>query len=821
VKSAAADGDSFAALKRERDEAVAALDELQQHAFKVEAQLRAYRVAGKVTGDVASAFQKDRILAAVPEALVRHFGVSTARIWEIGPGDLCATCIMAPRCPERTACLHLVESGERGPLDVALKRVPLTDYSVGAVAALGAPRVTNDLVHEPSLADPDWARIERLTSFAGYPLVHEGRLLGVLAVYARDPLREELLEVLRLLARQAATAIAGAEVMEQLRTERVRLTLETRRLRALLDSARFGIIMIDRRGHVLIANDAYSRVTGIPKERVLGQHIEDVRTNFAGRTQGELPPPPGLEPTENVIELLLPERRTLRRTTAPVRAEDGTLLGSIIVMEDITREREVDRMKSEFISTVSHELRTPLTSIKGSLALLLDGTAGEMDEETAELIGVAKSNADRLVRLINDILDISKIEAGRMELHLNACAPADLITVALQGNTGFAQKCQVALAAELEDGLPRVRADADRVVQVLTNLISNACKFSPAGATVTLRALRAEGKVRFEIADRGRGVPPEFRDRMFGKFQQVDSSAAREKEGTGLGLAICKALVREHGGDIDFDSEVGRGTTFHFTIPAVTADLGSGRAFVLVVGASTGAEAQRVRRVIEAQGFAVVASATDADASTVAATGRPPAALVMDLSGQPNMELADAVRQRPSLRDLPTVYLGPPGVPASEREGFAWLPHPFSDADLARAVRSATGLAEARATRLLLVEDDAEQRQLLETLFKREGFEVASAGDAREAIAAMALWTPDVITLDVRLPDLNGFQLTEILRRDPKLAALPTLVVSALDLTDEERLRLALGPTRFLVKSRSDSADILRNVAQLLAEKTT
>jgi signal transduction histidine kinase len=216
---------------------------------------------------------------------------------------------------------------------------------------------------------------------------------------------------------------------------------------------------------------------------------------------------------------------------------------------------------------VSHELRTPLTSIKGSLALLLDGSM-PLDEEISELLQVSKRNADRLVRLVNDILDISKIEAGKLELDLAALRPERLCGDSVAGIDGIAKKVGVRVRCELQPDLPAVLADQDRVVQVLTNLLSNALKFSPAGEEVVLRARRHDSAVCFEVKDNGPGIPPEFRSKLFTQFAQADR-ARREQEGTGLGLAICRALVLKHEGEIWVESEPGHGASFFFTLPAV------------------------------------------------------------------------------------------------------------------------------------------------------------------------------------------------------------------------------------------------------------
>jgi PAS domain S-box-containing protein len=236
-------------------------------------------------------------------------------------------------------------------------------------------------------------------------------------------------------------------------------------------------------------------------------------------------------------------------------------------LSDITQRKRVERMKNEFVSTVSHELRTPLTSIAGSLGLLNGGVAGELPDKAKALVEIAYRNSERLVRLITDILDIDKIESGKMDFALQ---PVDLmlaIDEALVINRAFAAQFKVQLA--LEQGLPGVKvyADPDRLMQVLTNLLSNAAKFSPPGETVTVRAIRVQDSLRVAITDRGPGIPEEFRDRIFQKFAQADTSDARAKGGTGLGLSIAKAIVEKFGGHIGFESRVGVGTTFYVDLP--------------------------------------------------------------------------------------------------------------------------------------------------------------------------------------------------------------------------------------------------------------
>jgi PAS domain S-box-containing protein len=441
------------------------------------------------------------------------------------------------------------------------------DFSVGRVAAHGGMVASNDLASEPGLADPDWARIERIRSFAGHPLVHEGRLLGVVAMWSRDNLRDEVLEALRILARHSATAIAGAQLIEDVREQSARSHAVSRQLEALVEASRSGIVLVDRGARVAVVNRAFRKMFAFGDRELVGAPVGLVDDVLRPLVASGEPLLEGGDQEDREIQVNLPgepKPRIFRRYSTAALGAGGEVVGSMAVFDDVTEAHEIDRMKSEFISTVSHELRTPLTSIKGSMALVLDGAT--LDEETRELVEVTKRNADRLVRLVNDILDVSKIEAGRLELDPAPTDVAALCAEAVQGIDGFAKKVGVSVTSAIAESLPKVRADRDRIVQVLTNLLSNALKFSPRGASVDLRAAATGEVVRFEVQDRGPGIAHDFRAKLFTRFAQSDR-ARREQEGTGLGLNICRALVVAHGGEIGVASEPGHGATFFFTLP--------------------------------------------------------------------------------------------------------------------------------------------------------------------------------------------------------------------------------------------------------------
>jgi len=386
---------------------------------------------------------------------------------------------------------------------------------------------------------------------------------------------------------------------ELARAERARRDSE-RRSRAIFQNAGVGITVSDLKGPTIIdVNQTFSDMVGYTPEELRGG-------DFAALTH-----PDELEAyqslTIDTLDGFQREIRFLRRdgtalwgslTLSLLRDEPGVPRNVIGVLQDITTRKEAENVKDEFISVVGHELRTPLTSIRGSLGLLEGGVFGELPQEATSMIALAVTNTDRLVRLINDMLDIERMDAGRTELELAPVKASELIANATQIVQIPATQAQVTLTTEiLED--PVLYVDGDTIVQVLVNLLGNAIKFSPRWSTVTITVALKTGQALISVTDTGRGIPADRLETIFERFRQVDSSDAREKGGSGLGLAIARNIVEHHGGEMGVESQIGRGSTFHFTLP-----LADRRVTMLICGHHNGGTGTDSDHVTELQAIA-------------------------------------------------------------------------------------------------------------------------------------------------------------------------------------------------------------------------
>ncbi|WP_432823698.1 ATP-binding protein [Trichloromonas sp.] len=347
-------------------------------------------------------------------------------------------------------------------------------------------------------------------------------------------------------------------------------------VRAILDATSEAMLLVSPAGELLALNRSFEQFFKVSEGDILGNTFAALLPEmermfddspgyrkFRGALHGS-----GRGEFTDILSQHWPRRREHELFSTVVRDTEGGRLGRLFVFRDVTRERELDRMKSEFVSLVSHELRTPLTSISGYVEMLLDGDAGELQDEQADFLGIVQRNTDRLTALINDLLDVSRIEAGRIEMKPTPLDLAQIIRNAAESLRPAIEAKGQSLSLDLPANLPVVEGDPNRVVQVMVNLLSNACKYTPAGGRIGVSALREPGKLSIEVSDTGIGLSRKEQARLFTKFYRADNATTREVGGTGLGLWITRSLVELHGGTISVRSAPGAGSTFSVRLPA-------------------------------------------------------------------------------------------------------------------------------------------------------------------------------------------------------------------------------------------------------------
>jgi len=408
-------------------------------------------------------------------------------------------------------------------------------------------------------------------SLLAVPLISQGRVLGALCLYAAQPRHWSPVEaeLLLVFASQAAHAMQNALLFERLRAEKATLITT-------ITSMSDGLVVTDAAGRIILANPVADGLFAVPFTSSEGESLLTLLARSPHLLDYH-----GGDPTADLLDVVLgqgtpyrgeievhsPTPRTLEFSFLPVTRSGALITGGLAVFHDITEVRRLNDLKSDFLSMVSHELRTPLTSIKGFVKLVLLGDLGPLTTEQQECLEVADREADRLSYLINDLLDISRIEAGTVTFTWETLAPAPLVAAVLTVLQPQAADLHLTLGADLPPALPVVRGDRQRIIQILTNLVGNAIKFTPPGGRVCVTAAVDGAMLRVQVTDTGIGIAAPALAHIFDRFYQVDSSNARARGGIGLGLTITRQLVEGHGGTITVASTPGAGTTVEFTLP--------------------------------------------------------------------------------------------------------------------------------------------------------------------------------------------------------------------------------------------------------------
>jgi predicted ATPase/signal transduction histidine kinase len=500
------------------------------------------------------------------------------------------------------------EDGERASLvaDETLDGASPADRPLSPIRYVlrtGEPLAIDDALEEDGLfANDPYLRRRGVKSMLVVPLIRTGSVAAVLCLEndrVRGAFTRERVELLRVLMSQAAVSMANAELYERLEeqvasrtrelaernSQLVRAQGEVRgalaQTRAILDNVADGLVAIDRDGWVQAANPAFSRLMGIQVPEPGAQTAREVLPAALAALAEQAVAKDDLAR----IELPLPDERVGAAVASPIHGGPGGRshpAGAVVVVRDITLEKEVDRMKTQLTATVSHELRTPLTSILGFAKLIrsrlderilphvpaTDTRAARASQQVRESIDIVIDEGERLARLVNDVLDISKMESGRMEWTMIPLDPATVVQRSAAATLALFAERPIELRVDIEPDLPKISADFGWLLQVLINLVSNAAKFTERG-TVALSVARKEERVEFAVTDTGRGIAPADRLRIFERFHQVTDAQTGKPKGTGLGLPICRQVLTAHGSELLVESEIGVGSRVSFALPVV------------------------------------------------------------------------------------------------------------------------------------------------------------------------------------------------------------------------------------------------------------
>lgn len=694
----------------------------------------------------------------------------------------------------------------------------------GRVWSLEKPVWVENVVIDKNFPRAPFAKKAQLHAAFAFPILLENKIIGVIEIFTHKflPPDEELLKTMGAIGPQIGQFIKRKKAENE-------LTASETYLKAVLDSALDCIITINSTGTILSLNPHTEILFKCLKEELIHKNLSD----FIPDLMVQLP-----EFKSNVTKELMAIPKhglpiPVEITLSEMHVNNQDLC--VCIVRDITERKKIEKMKTEFISIVSHELRTPLTSIKGSLGLLLGKFGDAFAEQPKKLLEIAKNNCDRLIRLINDILDIEKIEHGKMEFKFNKLNLRQLLIDAVEANMEFANKFNVTLKLNCETDA-FISGDYDRLMQVITNLLSNAIKFSYEKGEVIVGIKFLDETIRVFVEDHGKGIPGQFQSKVFSKFAQADSSASRGVSGTGLGLNICKAIVESHHGTIGFDTEEGHGATFYFdlpilkeedqlisTLPSQTLTPLDGTIGRILICEDDKDFAYLLRVILEDKGFSVDIAYNQYEAKKFLSKNQY-AAMTLDLMlpDQNSIELLKELQTDETFKKLPIIVIsaiakqGADELKGSAIQVMGWLDKPVNEDIFLKLIDDIKEKTSKERLTILNVEDNPDILAVTSSLLADSNLRIFSARSIAEAKEWLAKEDFDLVILDLKLPDGSGADILPCINWKTK-RIIPVVVFSAYELEKEYTKYVSAT----LMKSTTSNEKFIETIHQAIHQRLT
>lgn len=731
-----------------------------------------------------------------------------------------------------------------------------------------------------------------IKSLVAVPLLANDKIIGILYLddfRPREWSKSEI-EFIILLSIQAAYAIEKFRLIET-------ITETQTYLKNVLNNSADIIITTDPDGRIVEFNQGASKILGYSKDEVVGKKVEELWLNPKDREeilkslekQGSV--------TNYETQLITKDGRIIDviLTLSLIKNGDGKIHGTVGISKDITEKKKLERaieernlelkelnekleekvmertvelekanrelersnkLKSQFIATMSHELRTPLNSILGFSELLLDEVFGSLTEKQKRYVNNIYNSGNHLLQLINNILDLAKIESGRMQLHYEIFSLKQALLEVENILKPMIDKKNQRLNVSINEKLSVINADRTKFKQIFYNLLSNAIKFTGEGGSIFINADLIEKKnydfmskegcckynyLKISITDTGIGIKKDDQEKIFSEFEQLDSSLSRKYEGTGLGLALTKKLVELHGGEIFLDSEEGKGSTFTVILPLIEtypkAEIGKkiakeeffyekslinrGSSAPLILVVEDDPSTAELIMLYLAQGGYRVAHSPDGNTAIKKIKELKPFAVLLDimLPGKDGWEVLQEIKSDQETKEIPVIISS---VADNKELGFAlgasdYLVKPVDKITILKKIEDLSFSTKKgrRPVNILCIDDHPETLEFLASVLETEGFSVITAQSGKEGIEKSVLYKPDLIILDLMMPDIDGFEITQIVKNNPSTKDIPILILTAKDLTVEDKLRLAGKVENYLQKSHFTKEHLLMHIRDL------